>query len=261
VWALGGVGLLLVLLIGVRVYIVWRAARAIGDTVEGVVGNINNLPPPPNAPPNWPFGSPPPANLDEAVAALKDNDLNRRVTAARWLAKTPVDNQRRAEVAGALEPLLVDRNATARVAGVQALEVWAGTENVPAILRLLDSNPTGFEGDECRKRSIDTLVRLKDPRAAAPVARNFKQHFEREWTRRSLIALGPAAEDAVIPYLEDEDWGVRVEACHTLKQIGTRPKALPALQTTLEGTRKMYSGYKFVADAAKEAIEAIKARP
>jgi hypothetical protein len=261
VWVVGGVGLLVLLTIGVSMYFVWRAkAQAIGNKVDGVVGNLKNMPQPPNAPPNWPFGPQRPTNLEEALADLKGTDMNRRIAAGRWLAKAPVDKDRRAEVARALEPLLDDRNAGVRVAGMQALEVWAGAENVPAILRLLDSNLTGFEGDECRKRGIETLVRLKDPRGASAIARNFKHPFEREWTRRSLIALGPDAEDAVVPYLEDDDWGVKVEACHTLKQIGTR-KSLPALQATMDGTKKMYGGYRFVADAAKEAIEAIQARP
>lgn len=259
VWVLVGVGLLVVLAIGVRLYFVWVAARAIGNAVDDAVANLKKLPANPNAPPGWPFGAPDPADLDGALADLRGNDANRQIAAARWLARGPVDKARRAEVAKALEPLLDDRNAGVRVAGMRAMEVWAGAENVPAILRLLDSNPTGFEGDECRKRAIDTLVKLKDARGGPAVARNFKNPFEREWTRRSLIALGPDAEDAVLPYLEDPDWGVRVEACHTLKQIGTR-KSLPALQAALDGTKKMYGGYRDVA-AAKEAIDAIQARP
>jgi predicted Zn finger-like uncharacterized protein len=260
VWVLVGVGLLVVLAIGVRVYFVWVAARAIGNAVDNTMANLKKMPANPNAPPGWPFGAADPADLDGALADLRGNDANRRIAAGRWLAREPVDNARRAELAKALEPLLDDRNSGVRVAGMRAMEVWAGPENVPAILRLLDSNPTGFEGDECRKRAIDTLAKLKDARGAPAVARNFKQPFEREWTRRSLIALGPAAEDAVLPYLEDDDWGVRVEACHTLKQIGTR-KSLPALQAVLEGTKKMYGGSRDVAAAAKEAIDAIQARP
>jgi len=164
------------------------------------------------------------------------------------------------EVAQALEPLLQDRNGGTRVAGVRAILVWCGPENVPALVKLLESDPTGFDGDECRKKAIDALVKLKDPRGAPAIARNWKSPFEREWTRRSLEALGPGAEDAVRPYLEDRDWGVRVEACRTLKGIGTR-KSLPALEETLANTRTRYGGYRDVADAAREAISAIKARP
>jgi hypothetical protein len=51
-----------------------------------------------------------------------------------------------------------------------------------------------------------------------------------------------------------------VEACKVLKEIGTK-KSLPALQTAQrKAQREMYGGYRMVADAAEEAVTAIKAR-
>lgn len=261
-----GLGLLLVLLACGGTFF-WFT-RSVGKKTDELIDNARknqppfNPPPQFNAPPGFPFGpaTPPINSVADALRELSSGDGNRQAAAARWLEGRPVDAARRAEVAKALEPLLDDRNGGTRLAGMKALLVWCGPESVPAVVRLLESDPTGFDGDECRKRAIDALVKLKDPRGAPAIARNWKNHFEREWTRRSLEKLGPAAEDAVRPYLEDRDWGVRVEACRTLKRIGTR-KSLPALEETLANTRTMYGGFRDVADAAREAIAAVKARP
>ncbi len=268
VGVLGGLGLLLLLVLLACGGAFFWASRSIGKKADELIDNARKSPPrqfnqPGFAPPpGFPFAPPTPPihNVAEALTELRSGHGHRQAATARWLQQQPVDAARRREVAQALEPLLDDRDGGTRLEGMRALLVWCGPESVPALVKLLESDPTGFDGEECRKKAIDALVKLKDPRGAAAIARNWKNPFEREWTRRSLEALGPAAEDAVRPYLTDRDWGVRVEACRTLKRVGTR-KSLPALEETLANTRTMYGGYRDVADAAREAINAIKARP
>jgi HEAT repeat protein len=259
----GGLGLALLLVLLACGGTFFWFTRSVGKKTDELIDNARKNQPPFNPqPPGFPFGPPTPPvhGVADALRELHSGDGNRQTAAARWLETQPVDAGRRQEVARALEPLLDDRNGGTRLAGMKALLRWCGPENVPAIVRLLESDPTGFDGDECRKRAIDALVKLKDPRGAPAVARNWKQPFEREWTRRSLEQMGPAAEAAVRPYLEDPEFGVRVEACRTLKRIGTR-QSLPALEEALANTRTMYGGYRDVADAAREAIAAIQARP
>jgi hypothetical protein len=262
VWILGGVALLFLTLVGICAGLIYTITREAGRAADEFAEKVKNqpvmeMPPGPGGIELFPRQ---PANLDEALAQLKDHEPGRRQSAASWIARHRVEARRRAETARALEPLLEDIHAGPRVAAMRALEKWGDTENVPALIRLLESDPGGFEGDECRHRATDMIVRLKDARAAAAIARNFKHPFEREQTRRALEALGPPAEEAVWPYLKDQDWGVRVEACRTLRRIGTG-RSLPRLQQTLDGTRAMYGGYRSVADSAREAIDAINARP
>ena len=153
-----------------------------------------------------------------------------------------------------------NRAALSGQAGTQGLEKWASAANVPALVRLLESDPGGFEGEDMRKRAINTLVRLKDPRGATAVARALKEPFERDWSRGSLIAMGPVAEAAAIASLDDPDWNVKVEACRALAKIGSRQRALPALERTLQAAQG-YPFANFVADAARAAINDVKARP
>jgi hypothetical protein len=263
VWALGALGLAVFLLVATCAGMIYKVTRTVRQAAEEVAEEVKNRPlVEVQGGPNGRLELFPrqPTNLDEALAQLREPEPSRRQSAASWLGRQPVDDARRAEVARALEPLLDDVHAGPRVAAMRTMEKWGDRENVPAIVRLLLSDPGGFEGDECRHRATDMIVRLKDARGAAAIARNFKHPFEHEQTRRALEALGPDAEPAVLPYLKDPDWNVRVEACRALRRIGTR-RSLPELEATLEGTKAMYGGYRSVAEAAQEAIDAIKARP
>jgi hypothetical protein len=254
-WVCGGGVLLLLLLCGVCGGLFYQGTRSVGQKLDDFADNVKQQQQQMDLNPVFN----PVRDLPDALARLQENNAARRQDAARWLARQPVDPRQRAEVARALEPLLNDLDDQTRSAGMQAMEVWAGPENVPAIVRLLESDPTGFQGDDCRRRGIDTLVRLKDPRGAPGIARSLKHPFDRERARRALAALGSPAEMAVHPYLEDNDWGVKVEACKTLQLIGTR-RSLPALQQTLEDTKRNYPFANLVQNAARDAIRAVENR-
>jgi HEAT repeat protein len=68
-----------------------------------------------------------------------------------------------------------------------------------------------------------------------------------------LKAMGPAAEDAVLPYLKHADHWVRMEAANVLGDVGT-DKSLPALRELSESRDGLAPG------AAKQAMEAIRKR-
>jgi hypothetical protein len=261
-WVLGGVGLFLLVVLLTCAGIVYRITVGVKRTAEELAEMAKNQPviEMPAGPGGLELFPHQPADVVEALAQLQDREPSRRQSAAGWLERQPVDRARRAEVARALEVMLEDVHAGPRLAAMRALEKWGDRDNVPALIRLLESDPGGFEGDECRRRATDMIVRLKDARGAAAIARHFKHPHHHEETRRALEALGPDAERAVWPYLKPDDWGAQVEACRTLKRIGTR-RSLPELEATLAGTRANYGGSRFVADAAREAIDAIKARP
>jgi predicted Zn finger-like uncharacterized protein len=193
--------------------------------------------------------------LDEALGGLTDTNVHGRIKAANWLATADPNNPRRTEVAKALENLLTDPNPFVKGAVAKALVVWATAEQVPALIKALDQNHR-----DTRLAAMTALGKLGDKRAVAPIARHLKEPFEREEAGKALIALGPTAEATVLTYLDDADWGVKVEACKVLKEIGTA-KSLSALQTAVrKAQREMYGGYKNVADAAQAAQTAINAR-
>jgi hypothetical protein len=247
VWVLSGVGVALVLLFAACGGLFYYTMQQAGNTAEQLAKNIQqNLP------------APGPRDLDDALRQLRSPDRGQRQGAALWLVFQPVNAARRAEVALALEPLLADPDPGTALAGTRALEVWGGPENVAALVRLMESDLAGLEGDECRSRAVDTLVRLQDARGGAAIARQWKRPAERARTRRALEKLGTAAEPAVLPYLKDADHDIQAEACRTLQVIGTR-RSLVDLQALLDSTREKPE-LKSLHDRARDALDAIKAR-
>jgi HEAT repeat protein len=133
---------------------------------------------------------------------LKDPDVRRRAVAANRLARAPVEEFRRAEVARALDPLLND--APTREAGANALVAWATKDNVPSLLKVLDVK----EGFAWRP-ALSALGKLKDERAVAPLAGQLTEAFRRREAAEALRALGPLAQKQVIKSLHHKDFFVR----------------------------------------------------
>jgi HEAT repeat protein len=200
------------------------------------------------------LGSKENVELSLALADLKSADAKRRQDAARRLEKMPVDNERRKEVAQALEALLED---TAPGGGpdlaAKALVVWATKDNVPALIKALDHQSAGV-----RHPALEALGKLKDERSVEPVARRLTQGADRTQAVKALQALGPPAEKEALKYLQAQDKAVRIAACHVLQEVGTKA-SVPALQATAQQATKLKQ--KDVLEAALLAAQASATRP
>jgi HEAT repeat protein len=159
--------------------------------------------------------------LPLALAELKGQEAVGRRAAAEWLAQATPDDRRRADVAEALDPVLGDADAATREQAGLALARWAGKETVPALLKLFDHDSAAV-----RAAAVDAAVRLKDPRAAVPLARLLGSPAESKQAIKALEAFGPAAEDAVAGQLFSPDAKVRAHAQQLLKGYGTRDEVL-----------------------------------
>jgi predicted Zn finger-like uncharacterized protein len=170
------------------------------------------------------YGTGSDAILTQSIADLKAVEGETRHLAAEWLSKAKVDANRQKEVALGLDPLLTDGHAPARASAVKALVGWATADNVPSLLRLLQSDRRNIGN---RDRALEILGNIRDERATAPVAALLTDFFSRGPASQCLIAMGPVAEKEVIPYLTSADGGVRREACKILGEIGTRKSLQP----------------------------------
>jgi hypothetical protein len=187
--------------------------------------------------------------LKKILADLRpDNFFGAREGADR-LAKALPTAERRAEVAQALEGLLKSNHPPIREAGARALAVWGGPENVPALLQALAAE----HFPHLRGAILDALAALKDARAADPVAKLLTDFPSRDKARQTLQALGPAAEQAVLPYVAHANRQTRIEACEVLEVTGTKA-SVPALQAAAQAADPG------VAQAAQKALAAIAAR-
>lgn len=164
-----------------------------------------------------------PGEVGREVADLKGTSAG-RIKAASALAQTPLDKTRQAEVARSLDPLLNDHDAQVRLAGVKALQVWATRDNVPGLIQVLRTDD--IVSTEAHRLALEILGRLKDDRAAGPVAARLPNIFERGYASRALVEIGPSAEKAVLAYAFHPDFATRQEARQVLRKYGTSDEVL-----------------------------------
>ncbi len=176
------------------------------------------------------------------LADLKSSDEATRQRAASVLQQKP-PRQRREEVRSGLQALLSSSNPGTRTAGVLALAACDPKEAAPSIAKLLADDVA-----EVRQAVAKSLKELRDPRAAETVAARLP--VEPLTALDILKVIGPAAEKAVLPYLDDKYKGpTRFWVCNLLRDIGTAT-SLPALEA-IQGPD---------AGHARGVIEAIRGR-
>lgn len=185
------------------------------------------------------------AEIAQALSDLRSQDGFKRGAGVRKLETAEPAGDRRA-VVEALTAFLADKESFNRCSAVKALAHWGGKDAVPTLVKQLDD-----EAFNVRWAVFDALGPLKDGRGAEGVAKWLKK--DRGFASRSLQAMGPVAEPAVVKYLQDEDDFVRMEACNILKVVGTR-SSLPALQTVARRQGGLSPHF------AQEAISAIQSR-
>jgi S1-C subfamily serine protease/HEAT repeat protein len=213
--------------------------------VVGPVGPADPVRPPVVAP--RPSGPPKGEELTKLLADLKADDDATRQTAASILQQAP-PRQRRDEVRKALQELLTAKEPATRTAGVLALTACDPKEAAPAVVKLL-----GDPVPAVRQAVVNALKELKDPRVAEAVAARLP--VDGLGVVDVLKAMGPAAEKAVIPYLDDKYAGVtRFWTFNIIGEIGTAA-SLPALEK-VTGPDTLHS--KGVIEAVRERVPLTK---
>jgi hypothetical protein len=132
--------------------------------------------------------------------------------------------------------------------GVQGMARWGGKSTVPTLLALL-SNDDHFLHNEI----YDALGKLKDPRAATPVAMRLGNFFESGKARQCLHEMGEMAEDAVIVVAASPDPKACLAAVQLLGEIGTK-KSMSILRKGLR------SGNAQVRLAARASLDLVRGR-
>lgn len=180
--------------------------------------------------------------LDRALAELKSADLPARRGVAEWLAEGKADPTRQAQIADALMAQLRERDAPLREAALRALLVWAGKDNVAALIEVASDRPPNLFLPSERGQAMLVLARLKDERGVAPVAARLTVPADRQAAGKALEEMGLLAAKEVGKYLAVSDAAARAEAERVLKAIGKGEnlgvtQALGDLQSDDKGRR------------------------
>jgi HEAT repeat protein len=135
----------------------------------------------------------------------------------------------------AVAPYLRHEDRAVRREALDVLEQVATEESVPALTEVL-----GGDDSLTRSRALDILARLQSEQAAAPVATLLCSVTTRSQAARCLKAIGPAAESAVVVYLEHEDPSVVQIAWGILAEIATEksvPQMIEAMPREIAGAK------------------------
>ena len=183
--------------------------------------------------------------LPSTLTDLQSSDGFKVIAAANKLAEAKPAGDRLA-VENALIGALEHKDGFARQSVVKALGTWGSSASVPALIKRLDD-----ESFAVRWAVFEVLGARKDVRAAQPLAKWLEK--DRGFASNALRKMGAMAAPAVAQQLKTGDWGMHLDVCHLLKEIGTATE-IPALQALTHDENKL------VADAAADAIKAIQQR-
>jgi hypothetical protein len=223
-----------------------KPAEQLAASANPFPGNPNPGPQNPNPQAQNPAQANPDAALDKALADLGSPERFVAAMAIDPLAgMTP--NQRRPEVAQKLAAVLASPDKALRRDAIKALGVWGTANEIPALIEMLADRET-------MREALQVIGRFRDPRAVEPVVRCFRDDTVMHPAQDALREMGPMAEKAVLPILQNlQDINRCRATIDLLKDIGTQ-ESVPALQALVASNDLFLSG------AAREAIAAITAR-
>jgi HEAT repeat protein len=197
--------------------------------------------------------------LTQVVAELKSADVNRRNSAAAWLAQAPVDALQREKVAAALNPVLRDVDDNVRNNAIKAARVWATATNVTTLAELLQdprwSHP--FAPRDLHVMLIATLGDLKDVRAAAALVKELSTDYHPQ-ARAALEQLGKPAELEVLKYYNHPDPATRQRVADLLKKYGTADEV--RFQQTMTDLKSAEAGRRAAAGESLAGLPADEKR-
>jgi hypothetical protein len=185
--------------------------------------------------------------IDEALASLKAPDPAARAVALRVLADLK-PNERRPEVAEAVESIMLEPGAALLDESAAALRNWWGPKTAIRLLALLDPDVA----EAPRRAAMDVLAATKDRRAVWPIARWLLKDPDR--ATPALVRMGPVAEDDMIKLLLEKDANARRLGAKVLAEVGG-VKSIQPLQRAARDNRDPAA-----AAVAGRALEAVKDR-
>lgn len=186
-------------------------------------------------------------DLASLLVELKDSNKFKAKAAADKLAKAIPEGDKE-EVCKALLEAMKTSDHFLKVSSVKALAVWGTPSAGPALLEALKDKDVFV-----RKGALEVLGGIKVKEAPAAVASLLIEHSSRADAAKTLKAMGPMAEEAVLAMINDRDGWVQREACQVLEVIGTK--------ASLEPIKKYgESGKPFAKDTADKALKAIEQR-
>lgn len=185
--------------------------------------------------------------IEKILEDLKSSDASVKSTAASKLQSSEL-SEATPELLEFMATNVGESDSYLRYAAAKVIGDHGTKEHVPLLLKWLKSEDSSY-----RYAAIRGLTRLKEKSAAEPMATMLATGSDYYQVADALAKIGPDAEDAVLPLLQEKHSETRRQACGILKQIGTKKSLEPLRELMLSRERT-------VNEAAAEAVRVIMAR-
>lgn len=156
------------------------------------------------------------------------------------------DEELRTKITARIRQLATERGSFQGNA-IKAIAVWHDEESVSVLINMIGAR--GFVASEL----YSVLGKLKDPRAALPVAQKLGDFFDHDHAFNCLREMGPVAEDALIAAAPSNNAKVSIAALTLLAQFGTE-KSIPILG------KAQRSANPQVRELAKQGLKQVRER-
>jgi hypothetical protein len=190
------------------------------------------------------------ASLDQAIAALATDKEMDNYEGAAWLDKADFTGDADREKARqALRPHLAKKHTYCSDVYFNGYCHYATQDDVPMVVESLR------KGSPQLATSVRTLIRL-DPKACRTEIENHAQDGD-FWPRAAagFIRADSSCESAMWLFLQSDNARLRLQACITLRNIGTHESIGPIEKTLVNiADEKDRAEFKIWADRAIEAI-------
>jgi hypothetical protein len=166
-----------------------------------------------------------PSDVDRKLSDLKNGTPEARRQAIVWFSGADLDASHAPVVAAALEPLLFEGDVRGDLSTDLVLRAylhWAGPDNVPTLIRLVQGPLLPNEESRNTALVVQALGKLQDPRAAYVLAEKLADPALSAAAVDALRLMGPRAETAVLRQAFDGASAARLQANHLLAEYGTR---------------------------------------
>jgi len=189
---------------------------------------------------------------DEAIgrllADLASDDANRRRAAVERLAKAAPVDPLRDKAARAFAASLNEPDDHMAIWSVRGLASWGGPDARSTLAKAV-----GDGRFRPWREALEALAKIgPGPDAVDPLMTRLKD--DAGLVLRTLTALGPPAEPALLTLLDHKDFGIRREACRALGAVGTA-KSIPPLEAVAKKNEDVFSMHE-----AAAALKALRGR-
>ena len=164
--------------------------------------------------------------LPELIAGFQSPYSVHVFESAEKLRQLP--SQARREV---LAELSAHESANVRQNAWRAFATWATREDVPTLIAALQS-----PHEDVHTAALDLIARFPSGETIGVLTKLLEDAAFRERAEALLVRVGPAAEGALLSYIDHADAGLRSASWRVLGEIGTR-KSLLSLERVATQTQ------------------------